>query len=206
MASIRTEKIANLIREILSSALLLEIKDPAIRDLSITDVEVSGDLSSAKIYFYSHDQSENHIKKLKAGLERAKGFLRRKLAQELTIRVTPNLQFFVDNTLEKAASIEKILQQALAEDEAMRLARGGKDAVDQENQNMYKEPKHKSTLLDDDSSFDESDDDSSFDGSDDDSSFDGSDDDSSFDGSDDDDSSFDGSDDDSSFDESDDDM
>lgn len=181
MAGLRTEKIGNQIREILSSALLFEAKDPELRDLSITDVEVSGDLSIAKIYFYSHEESTAKRQRLKTALDRAHGFLRRKLATELSIRITPNLLFYFDETLEKAAQLEKVLQQALAEDAKMKEARGGKPAVEEhEVINLKASKKEKSRLSaddedDEDDRFDDSDD-HSIDDSDDDHSIDDSDD------------------------------
>ena len=106
----RTARIASLVREVLSELIRTEVKDPRIRAITLTDVEVTGDLREAKIYF-AHHGSQEEEDEIIVGLTRAKGFLRRQLGQKIRLRVTPSLHFFVDRSLDYGARIEQVLQE-----------------------------------------------------------------------------------------------
>ena len=113
----RRERLGNLIREVIASSLLFEIKDPRLLGVSVTDVELSGDLSHAKVYVFSHDaQTESQRTNLLKALDRAAGFLRRKVGQEIRARVTPALQFRYDNSVDRGAEVEALLARVKAED------------------------------------------------------------------------------------------
>lgn len=112
----RKERLGNQVREIIAQCLLFEVKDPGVRSLNITDVELSGDLSHAKVYYYGHNLDERSIKSAERALERVKGFLRRRLGQEIRSRVTPNLFFFYDDSFERGVAIDQLISKALAED------------------------------------------------------------------------------------------
>lgn len=89
--------------------LLRELKDPRVRDafISITAVDVTGDLKFAKVY-YSAMQGDP--KEVARGLRSSAGFLRRELAQRLNLRMTPELTFLADHSIAHGAHISKLLE------------------------------------------------------------------------------------------------
>ena len=93
-------------REIISSLLLFEISDPRLRLVTITGCEVSYDRSVCNVY-YSTDK-ENYEKAAEA-FEKASGRIRRLMAKELTWRVTPELRFILDPSVDQAERIGKAL-------------------------------------------------------------------------------------------------
>lgn len=110
----RTSRVASLIREVVASAVMLEIKDPAVKGVTITDVEVTGDLREAKIFFVTEGNEEAQKRAL-TGLNRASGFLRRLLGQQVQMRVTPTLHFRYDASLDYGARIEAALRAVKTE-------------------------------------------------------------------------------------------
>ena len=90
MSQRRVQKVAEAIREVVSMAILAEIKDPRVRDVTVTFVEVSGDLRNAKVHV-SVMGDETHQNLTLRGLQSAAGFLQAKLARELELRYTPKI-------------------------------------------------------------------------------------------------------------------
>ena len=113
----RRERLASQVREVLAQCLLFEMKDPRLSAISITDVELSGDLGHAKVYYYCYQNQPSDLPKIEQALQKAKGFMRRRLGQEIRARVTPELAFYYDQSIERGAYIEQVIAQALAEDE-----------------------------------------------------------------------------------------
>lgn len=104
----RSTRVADVIRNELSLLIVQRVRDPKLRDISISRVELSDDLRHAKIYFTSlHGSSDE--KMLKGRLAKAKGFMRSHLAKQLNMRFTPELHFWYDETVEKVEEIEKLL-------------------------------------------------------------------------------------------------
>ena len=97
---------------------LSEVKDPRLGMISITDVNVSRDLSWAKVYFSLLGTEEDREKTLE-GLDRAKGFIRSELAKRLRVRHTPEVLFQFDPSLEQGAKMDALLKtlQPSKEDE-----------------------------------------------------------------------------------------
>ena len=94
------------------SALLRTVKDPRVQDvmISITRVETTPDLRYTKVYV-SFLQNEK-AKEAMAGLKSAAGFLRRELGAALRLRYTPELQFFMDDSIAHGAPILDLLNHA----------------------------------------------------------------------------------------------
>jgi ribosome-binding factor A len=103
------------LRRSLSELLRFESKDPALADVSLTTVELTRDLSVAKIYFSLLDPDADPQPAL-LGLQRASGFLRRKLAQELTVRHVPELRFVHDDSIAHGAAISRLIDDANSAD------------------------------------------------------------------------------------------
>lgn len=105
----RAERLAGEIQKILSQVFLEEMKDPKLGFITITDVEVSRDLTHAKVFISNLGGEEKSEESLKA-LEHAKGFLRTELGQSLSLRVVPELTFEIDRSLEHSLKINAILK------------------------------------------------------------------------------------------------
>ena len=120
----RRDRLAGQIRSVVAQCLLLEAKDPGLRAVDVTDVVVSPDLGHAKVYYYARGDDEQR-QKLTAALERARGFLRRRVGQEIRARVTPELVFHYDDSIEQGAYMETLLEQVKAKDEAFAIEHRG---------------------------------------------------------------------------------
>lgn len=96
-------------REELSQILLLEVADPRLSGISITDVKVDRELTFADVYFSSLEGSER-AEEILDGLEHAQGFLRRSLADRVELRIFPKLRFHYDPTFERAERIERLFK------------------------------------------------------------------------------------------------
>jgi ribosome-binding factor A len=110
----RIKRIEDRIRQDFSELLLFKLQDPRLSGISVTDVRVDRELSYASIYVSSLEGSER-AEEVLAGLESAKGFLRRELSQRAQLRYFPQLRFYWDPTPERADHIEKLLDQIRAE-------------------------------------------------------------------------------------------
>lgn len=103
-------RVSELIHVHLSNLLERKVKDPRLDMVTITDVEVSPDVSSAKVYFSAvgGDQTRDEARQ---GLESAAGWLRHELGQQLRLRRTPELIFRYDHSLERGERISHILDE-----------------------------------------------------------------------------------------------
>ena len=106
----RTERVADLIRREMMDILMRKMRDPRLTFLSVTAVEVSGDLSSAKIFLSSLDGVEKRAEIVKV-LTHAGPYLRRELAPRLGLREVPDVRFVHDTSLERGARVEEILKR-----------------------------------------------------------------------------------------------
>ncbi len=101
----RTERISELIRRELVLLLAKKVQDERLKSMRITEVIVTKDLSSAKVFF----STEEDIKTLKAPLKNATGFFRSHIAKTLQLRHTPELIFVYDATQKTANRIDELL-------------------------------------------------------------------------------------------------
>ena len=108
--TLKAEKVAGIIQKEVSEIIQFELKDPKIGFITITDVTFTNDLSIAKIYVSFLGQKAREEAGMKA-LERSKGFIRTNLAKRMTLRKVPELQFKIDDSLERGNKIEKILYE-----------------------------------------------------------------------------------------------
>ncbi|NLW24739.1 MAG: 30S ribosome-binding factor RbfA [Clostridia bacterium] len=111
MGKVRTNRIAEEIKRELSQIIRSELKDPRVSGIvSITGVEVSGDLKYAKV-FVSHYGEKEQQKEVIQGLEKATGFLRSELGKRIRLRIVPELIFKLDESLEYGNKISELLSQ-----------------------------------------------------------------------------------------------
>lgn len=110
----RHERVAGQMRRDLAKLIQQEIKDPEVGFVSLSDVEVTRDLSHARV-FITVFEPEKAQESLKA-LRRAASFLRRRLGQELRLRHVPELHFVHDDSVEKGSHIDELISKALNSD------------------------------------------------------------------------------------------
>jgi ribosome-binding factor A len=104
------KRINDRMKEILSTVLLGKIDDPRLAGVMVTDVRVDRELDFANIYV-SALEGQERAKEILDALQRAKGYLRFEISQEIDLRVTPRLRFYWDPTPEKAARIDDLLNE-----------------------------------------------------------------------------------------------
>ncbi|MFI5142879.1 MAG: 30S ribosome-binding factor RbfA [Thermoanaerobaculales bacterium] len=109
-ALVRRERLAEMMREVLSELLLIESKDPRLAGVVVSAVELSGDLKVARAYF-SVFGDEERVRQAGDGLEQAKGFLRREAARRMRIHNPPELEFRRDKGFERADRVQRILDE-----------------------------------------------------------------------------------------------
>lgn len=112
----RSQRLGNQVLRTLSELLRFETKDPRLKGLSLTSVELSRDLSVARIYF-SLLNPDDEPEPVFEGLEKANGFLRAKLGSALKVRHVPQLRFVHDDSAKHAAYISDLIDSALPTDE-----------------------------------------------------------------------------------------
>jgi ribosome-binding factor A len=106
----RTERVAEAIRHTIATFLTAELRDPRIGFVTVTGVRVSKDLTHAWVSVSIMGVPEEQERSL-TGLESAAGYLRAQLANELRLRVVPELRFELDKGLAHAAHINKLLKE-----------------------------------------------------------------------------------------------
>ena len=109
----RSDRVAEQIQRELADLLQFEVKDPRIQRVTITAVEVSGDMSHAKIFYSAPQQIKDALKELQLGLEKCAGFLRTQLAKRLMLRTVPQLHFVYDESIDRGMHISSLIDQAL---------------------------------------------------------------------------------------------
>ena len=118
----RVSRVAALIQQEVSLMVLHEIKDDRVGAgmVSVTDVDVSGDLQHAKIYVSIYGTDEARTETM-AGLKSATGFVRHELGKRVRLRRTPEVVFIEDRALERGDRILKLLNQLSQEREGKEL-------------------------------------------------------------------------------------
>ena len=116
----RALRVGDQIQRDLAQLLQFEVKDPRIGFITLTGVEVSPDYSHAKVFFSSLSDIDSSIKgsskkieEILAGLNAAKGFLRREIGKSLSIHQTPELHFFYDDSVSRGAAMSSLIDTAL---------------------------------------------------------------------------------------------
>lgn len=116
MGQLRTEKIQEFIKQEISNLILTELKDPRIGFVTVTQVEVTGDLRSAKIYLSLMGNEKQKLDTWQ-GLQSAVGFLRTEIGKRIRLRYTPELTLHLDESLDYSAKIQELLIKIKKEEE-----------------------------------------------------------------------------------------
>ncbi|MBC8293123.1 MAG: 30S ribosome-binding factor RbfA [Proteobacteria bacterium] len=111
MTSVRTRRIAREVLSALAGIVDQELRDPRVRGVTFTGVDMSPDLKHARV-FYSTRGDEKQQLECSRGLDAASGYLRRELGRKLVLRFTPALAFTLDGSLERADRIQRLLSGA----------------------------------------------------------------------------------------------
>ncbi len=108
----RSHRVAEQMRRELADLLQFEVKDPRIGMVTVTEVEVTGDMAHAKI-FYSAAKASDAVQK---GLEKSSGFLRTQLAKRMLLRTVPQLHFVYDASIDNGMKMAQLINEAIASD------------------------------------------------------------------------------------------
>ncbi len=114
MSSRRTAKVAQAILEAVSTNILFGLKDPRVKNVTVTNVEVTSDVRSAKVYV-SVMGDERTQSLCMHGLQSARGYLQRKVADRLQTRYTPILKFVLDPGVKQSIETSKMIRELLSE-------------------------------------------------------------------------------------------
>lgn len=131
----RLARVADHIQRELTDVICTQMRDPRIGMLSVNEVKVSRDLSYADVYVSMLEASSDvQRKELLAVLDNASGYLRTVIAARSAMRTTPKLRFHYDETLERGANLERLIETAVAEDHARHREQGCEDTHESEGE------------------------------------------------------------------------
>ena len=106
----RVDKLDSMLLREISTIILQDINDPKLGFPTVTEVDVAPDLNTAKVYVSFLGKNYKKRDGIEA-LTKAKGYIKSQLAKRLKLRKIPDLRFIVDDTLDKADRIEKIIEK-----------------------------------------------------------------------------------------------
>jgi len=112
MKTHRLARVAEVVREVASETILFELRDPRVKNVTVTRTEMSGDLQHAKVYV-SIMGSEREQKICMYGLQRAAGFVQSKLGDRMRSRFVPVIQFVLDKGVKNSIEVARLIDEAL---------------------------------------------------------------------------------------------
>ncbi len=110
----RMQRVSELIRRELAVIIAREMDDPRVSFVSVTAVDVSRDLRNAKVYVTQIDTAADEPLDVRA-LQKAAGFLRKQLADALSLKSIPALTFVYDNSIERGVDLSRLIERSVAE-------------------------------------------------------------------------------------------
>ncbi len=113
----RIARVADLLKKEISKIILKEIKDPRIGFITLTNVNLSRDLKHAKVYFSIFEESKTKKKETQTALRKAAGFIRFRIFKNLRLKSSPEIEFLLDESFQKADRIEKALKDIIEKNE-----------------------------------------------------------------------------------------
>ncbi len=105
----RAERVGDLLREIISEIILKDLNDPRLDLITITEVEITDDLKIATVFFSAMGNKTKEEESL-CGLQRAAGYIKRRLGKELRLRYIPQLVFKIDRSFDYGSKIDRLLK------------------------------------------------------------------------------------------------
>jgi ribosome-binding factor A len=113
----RAERIADQVKDQVTQLLAFEVKDPAIGLLTVTHVKMTSDMGLAHVY-YTLVGDDTERRRTARALDRATPFVRRRLAEDMNMRRTPEVKFHYDENIERQQRVETLLREIATEREA----------------------------------------------------------------------------------------
>lgn len=107
----RADRVATEVKREVNDILQKRVRDPRVQGVTITDVQMVGDLSSAKVYYTILSDLASDNQKAQRGLEKAKGTIKRELGQRLKLYKIPDLVFIKDESIAYGNKIDEMLKQ-----------------------------------------------------------------------------------------------
>ncbi|MEM0953638.1 MAG: 30S ribosome-binding factor RbfA [Pseudomonadota bacterium] len=115
----RTDRVADYLRQELAQHIQLQMSDPRVAMVSVTDVEVSKDLGHAKVFYTVLGKDDaDEAKEVTETLNRAAGFLRSQLSRDSSLRTVPTLRFAFDESVGRGRHMEDLIERAVASDQS----------------------------------------------------------------------------------------
>lgn len=114
MGKIRVNRVGEQLKKEISNIVQNELKDPRVGFLTVTEVEASGDLQIATVYVSVLGSDEQKQESLKA-LKKASGFIRSEVGKRIRLRLTPELNFQLDTSLDYSTKIQEVLRDINSE-------------------------------------------------------------------------------------------
>lgn len=128
MTSRRVLKAAEAIREVVGMAILTDLKDPRIENVTVTSVEVSGDMRQAKVNVsIMGDDTKQRL--AMRGLESSAGYLQSKISDRIDTRYIPKLKFELDEGVKKSIALQKMLSEVLPDEDSDTGSEPGDDEI-----------------------------------------------------------------------------
>ena len=106
----RSDRVGDLILEVIADLLRKDIRDPRVQTVTLTGVKVSKDLRNARVYFNILGGQDSRTN-ASAGLKSASGFIRSKVGKQLNLRFVPAIEFTYDDSEDEAQRIDELLKQ-----------------------------------------------------------------------------------------------
>jgi len=114
MSKKRNDRLSGEMKKIISDIIRTQVKDPRISDLmSVTDVKVDEDLKYAKVYISVYGDSQPTLE----ALQSAKGYIRREVGRNIKLRLTPELIFEKDDSIEKGIYMSNLINKVIRQDD-----------------------------------------------------------------------------------------
>lgn len=107
-------RVADQIQRDLSEIIAMELKDPRVGMITLTEVQITADYAHAKIYYTTLTDDPAAIQNTLNGLRAASGFLRNQLGRRLSIHTLPELHFFHDNSTSRGMAMSRLIDEANA--------------------------------------------------------------------------------------------
>ena len=112
----RNERVAAAVLREIADVLQHELKDPRVKNATVTEVDVSPDLRNARVYISFLSDKQDEIDEAMKGLNNSKGFIRSTLAARLNLRYMPNLEFKYDSLINESMKLDELIRKGLNKD------------------------------------------------------------------------------------------
>ena len=112
----RAQRVGDLLQHELAQLIQKELQDPRLQLITVTAVHVSADLSHARVLFTQYSENDVRLLETMKLLNKAAGHLRRCIANELNLRIVPQLRFFHDTLLKQGNHLSTLIDEAIAKD------------------------------------------------------------------------------------------